>query len=50
MIGAAMSAVLHKEERRLDDLIDDWKQLFPAVLAHASTKKPTPLPRRGMKR
>lgn len=41
MIGAAMSAVLHKEERRLDDLIDDWKALFPAVLAHASTKKPT---------
>ena len=25
MIGAAMSAVLHKEERRLDDLIDDWQ-------------------------
>jgi AcrR family transcriptional regulator len=48
MIGAAMSAVLHKEERRLDDLIDDWKQLFPTVLAHASqasTKKP-----RGVKR
>jgi AcrR family transcriptional regulator len=42
MIGAAMSAVLHKEERRLDDLIDDWKQLFPAVLGHAAqTKKPT---------
>ncbi len=48
MIGAAMSAVLHKEERRLDDLIDDWKALFPAVLQHAavtSTKKP-----RGVKR
>jgi AcrR family transcriptional regulator len=39
MIGAAMSAVLHKEERRLDDLIDDWKQLFPAVLAQATTKR-----------
>jgi AcrR family transcriptional regulator len=50
MIGAAMSAVLHKEERRLDDLIDDWKQLFPTVLAQGSTKKPTPLPRRGTKR
>lgn len=46
MIGSAMSAVLHKEERRLDDLIDDWKALFPAVLQHASTKK-TP---RGVKR
>jgi AcrR family transcriptional regulator len=47
MIGSAMSAVLHKEERRLDDLIDDWKALFPAVLQHAaaSTKKP-----RGVKR
>ena len=58
MIGAAMSAVLHKEERRLDDLIDDWKQLFPAVLAHASqasTKRPTSggtprIPPRGVKR
>jgi AcrR family transcriptional regulator len=40
MIGAAMSAVLHKEERRLDDLIDDWKQLFPTVLAQAVSKKP----------
>ncbi len=48
MIGAAMSAVLHKEERRLDDLIDDWKALFPTVLGHAAqavTKKP-----RGVKR
>ena len=45
MIGAAMSAVLHKEERRLDDLIDDWKQLFPTVLAQSGTKKP-----RGVKR
>ncbi len=49
MIGSAMSAVLHKEERRLDDLIDDWKALFPTVLHHAaaSTKKS---PTRGMKR
>lgn len=38
MIGAAMSAVLH-EDKRLDDLIDDWKALFPTVLANASTKK-----------
>ena len=35
MIGAAMSAVLHKEDSRLDDLIDDWKTLFPTVLANA---------------
>jgi AcrR family transcriptional regulator len=36
MIGAAMSAVLHTEDRRLDLLIDDWKALFPAVLSHAA--------------
>jgi AcrR family transcriptional regulator len=35
MIGAAMSAVLHGGDKRLDDLIDDWKALFPTVLAHA---------------
>lgn len=59
MIGAAMSAVLHNGttnmERRLDDLIDDWKQLFPAVLQQAGTKKPTSgghprIPPRGVKR
>src|SRR5678815_1105224 len=33
MIGAAMSAVLHGEDKRLDALIDDWKVLFPTVLA-----------------
>lgn len=38
MIGAAMTAVLHADNR-LDDLIDDWKALFPTVLANASTKK-----------
>jgi hypothetical protein len=38
MMGSAMSAVLH-EDKRLDDLIDDWKALFPKVLANASTKK-----------
>jgi hypothetical protein len=37
MIGSAMSAVLHSEDRRLDLLIDDWKALFPSVLAHAAT-------------
>lgn len=37
MIGAAMSAVLHGSETRLDELIEDWKALFPTVLAHAGT-------------
>jgi AcrR family transcriptional regulator len=36
MIGAAMSSVLHGEGSRLDELIDDWKALFPLVLASAS--------------
>jgi len=35
MIGAAMSSVLHGETPHLDDLIDDWKMLFPLVLATA---------------
>jgi len=35
MIGAAMSSVLHGETAHLDDLIDDWKTLFPLVLANA---------------
>jgi AcrR family transcriptional regulator len=39
MIGAAMSAVLHGEEPRLRDLIDDWKLLFPTVLATAKRTK-----------
>ena len=49
MIGAAMSAVLHgapagaeDDDRRprakLDDLIDDWKALFPTVLTSAATR------------
>jgi len=37
MIGAAMSSVLHGEGSRLDDLIDDWKALFPLVLASAGS-------------
>lgn len=41
MIGAAMSAVLHQEDRRLDVMIDDWKALFPAVLAHAASASPS---------
>ena len=42
MIGSAMSAVLHKDEARIDDLIEDWKTLFPTVLtnAAATTKRP----------
>ena len=43
MIGAAMSAVLHRDDTRLDELIDDWKALFPTVLANAGaamTKRP----------
>jgi AcrR family transcriptional regulator len=35
MIGAAMTSVLHGETSNLDDLIDDWKTLFPVVLANA---------------
>ncbi|HLL25498.1 MAG TPA: helix-turn-helix domain-containing protein [Kofleriaceae bacterium] len=38
MIGAAMSGVLH-DDKHLDELIDDWKALFPTVLANAVTKK-----------
>jgi len=37
MIGAAMTSVLHGETSRLDELIDDWKALFPLVLASASS-------------
>ena len=39
MIGAAMSAVLHGDDRRLDVLIDDWKILFPTVLAHGAGRQ-----------
>lgn len=39
MIGAAMSAVLH-DDKRLDDLIDDWKALFPMVLTQAAQQQP----------
>ena len=48
MIGAAMSAVLHTEDRRLDLLIDDWKALFPSVLAHAANQV-TAKPKRDKK-
>ena len=36
MIGAAMTSVLHGESSRLDVLIDDWKALFPLVLANVA--------------
>jgi len=40
MIGAAMTAVLHKEDGgRLRELMDDFKQLFPTVLTNATTKR-----------
>jgi hypothetical protein len=40
MIGAAMTSVLHKDDaHRLRGLIDDFKGLFPAVLAAATTKR-----------
>jgi AcrR family transcriptional regulator len=44
MIGAAMSAVLHGGDSRLDELIDDWKALFPTVLAHGAAPRPRPRP------
>lgn len=42
MIGAAMTAVLHKEDGgRLRELMDDFKQLFPTVLTNATTNRRT---------
>jgi AcrR family transcriptional regulator len=38
MIGAAMTSVLHGQSSQLDDLIDDWKALFPLVLVNASAR------------
>jgi hypothetical protein len=35
-----MSAVLHGGDKRLDELIDDWKALFPTVLAQSATPNP----------
>jgi AcrR family transcriptional regulator len=34
MIGAAMTSVLHGDTSRQGDLIEDWKVLFPLVLAN----------------
>lgn len=41
MIGAAMSNVLHKDDSRIRDLIEDFKSLFQAVLTNATTKRRT---------
>jgi hypothetical protein len=41
MIGAAMSAVLHGGDIRIDELIEDWKALFPTVLAHGAPEQPS---------
>src|SRR3954470_12869646 len=38
MIGAAMTSVLHGQSSQLDDLICDWKALFPLVLANANAR------------
>jgi AcrR family transcriptional regulator len=40
MIGAAMTAVLHGHSSQLDDLIADWKALFPLVLGSAGARGP----------
>ena len=37
MIGAAMTAVLHGDAGGADELIDDWKALFPIVLARPAS-------------
>jgi AcrR family transcriptional regulator len=55
MIGAAMSAVLHGSDVPLDDLIHDWKALFPTVLARAGAaapvrRRPAPAPTATPKR
>ena len=52
MIGSAMSAVLHGGDKRLDELIDDWKVMFPTVLAHcaAPRRRSTPNPVPTLKR
>src|SRR5262245_49702193 len=39
MIGCAMTAVLHRDEARLRDLVDDFKMLFPTVLTNATVKR-----------
>jgi len=42
MIGAGMTAILHREQARLAVLIADWKHLFPSLLdAHKGSKRRT---------
>jgi len=42
MIGTAMTGVLHKDSTQLRNLMDDWKLLFPTVLANAGTRNDGP--------
>jgi AcrR family transcriptional regulator len=43
MIGAAMTASLHAGDPAVRAVVDDWKQLFPVVLAApARSRKPPP--------
>ena len=37
--GEHAGLVLHKEDARMDELIEDWKALFPTVLTNAATTK-----------
>lgn len=50
MIGSAMTAVLHTDDRRLDHVIDDWKMLFPSVLGELAHARPAPTPRSDRRR
>lgn len=50
MIGAAMSAVLHKDEARLRELIDDFKAVFPTVLDNAANHARGARPRDSQRR
>ena len=39
MIGAGMSALLHREQARVDTLITEWKTLFPTLLGPKDSKE-----------
>jgi len=39
MIGAAWTAVLHKDDARVRELIDDWKTLFPTTMSLRRRKR-----------
>lgn len=49
MIGAAMTAVLH-QDAQLNVLIDDFKRVFPTVLANAAATTTTTTKRRKVNR